>query len=192
MNRIATKPAARPAASGQPRPTEAPGGASLPGAADPAAVAGRDMALDVLLEGFELRDVVSHLLRRAHFRAEEIFNERAGRFGLTPRQKALLIVAYRHPGANQSELAERIAIDRNTIAEMLSRMVKAGLLVRSKDPGDARSNRLYITPRGIGLLKEIMPVDRTVEHAVMETLPPEYRPLFVKCLKRMVGVDADE
>jgi DNA-binding MarR family transcriptional regulator len=156
-----------------------------------AAATAADPALDALLDGFDLAFVVSHLLRRAHFRAEEIFNERAGRMGVTPRQKALLIAVYRSPGANQSELAERIALDRNTFAEMLSRMVRAGMLVRDKDPADARSNRIFITAHGIEVLKEIMPIDRDVELAVVEPLPPEYRLLFVKCLRKMVGIDTD-
>ena len=155
------------------------------------AVVDRDVALDKVLEDFELVNVVSHLLRRAHFRAEEIFSQRAGHLGLTPRQKALLIAAYRMPGANQSELATQIALDRNTFAEMLTRMVAAGMLVRDRDPGDARAKRIFITRRGIDLLKEIMPIDKTVEAAVVDTLPLEYRPLFLKCLRLMVGVDND-
>ena len=155
------------------------------------AVVDRDVALDNALEHFELVNVVSHLLRRAHFRAEEIFSQRAGHLGLTPRQKALLIAAYRLPGANQSELATQIALDRNTFAEMLTRMVAAGMLVRDRDPGDARAKRIFITRRGIERLKEIMPIDKVVEAAVVDSLPLEYRPLFLKCLRLMVGVDND-
>ncbi len=156
----------------------------------PRRAVGRDPELDALLAGFELGHVVSHLLRRAHFRAEDIFSQRAGdRLGLTPRQKALLVTCYRNPGANQSALADLIAIDRNTFAEMLSRMVAAGLLVRSRDPDDARSNRVHITRAGVEMLKAIMPIDPLIEEAVVAPLPPEYRPLFLKCLRLMVGLD---
>jgi DNA-binding MarR family transcriptional regulator len=151
-------------------------------------VAKPDPELDQLLTGFELTDIASHLLRRAHFRAEELFAAEIGDLGLTPRQKALLIVAYRHPGSNQGDLADRIAVDRNTFAEMLARMVKSGLLRRSPDPEDGRAKRVFITIRGIELLKRVMPLDRRVEEQVMAPLSPEYRPLFLKCLRMMVGV----
>jgi DNA-binding MarR family transcriptional regulator len=151
----------------------------------------KDAELDRLLQGFELGNIVSHLLRRAHFRAEEIFSQQAGeRLKLTPRQKALLVSCYRNPGSNQSALAERIALDPNTAAEMVSRMVRTGLLVRSRDPDDARSNRVHITASGIRMLKAIMPVDPVIESLVVEPLPPEYRPLFLKCLRLMVGLGA--
>lgn len=149
-----------------------------------------DAELDAMLAHFELSNIVSHLLRRAHFRAEEIFAQQAGdRLKLTPRQKALLISCYRHPGANQSALAAHVAIDRNTVAEMVSRMVRTGLLSRSRNPNDARSNRVRITGDGIRMLKAIMPIDPLIETAVVEPLPGEYRPLFLKCLRLMVGLD---
>ncbi len=147
-----------------------------------------DPELEALLDGFELTYIASHLLRRAHFRAEELFAAEIGDLGLTPRQKALLIVAYRHPGSNQGDLADRIAVDRNTFAEMLARMVKSGLLRRATDPEDRRAKRVFITRRGIDLLKQVMPLDRRVEDQVIAPLPPEYRPLFLKCLRMMVGI----
>ena len=175
------------------RPAEAPLPSEvevLPGTGRRQVEARRDGELDALLEGFELGQIVSHLLRRAHFRAEEIFAEQAGeRLGLTPRQKALLISCYRYPGSNQSAIAERIVLDRNTVAEMVSRMVRTGLLVRSRDPEDARSNRVHITTKGIRMLKAIMPIDPLIEARVVEPLPPEYRPLFLKCLRLMAGLE---
>jgi DNA-binding MarR family transcriptional regulator len=150
----------------------------------------RDARLDALLADFELTRIVSHLLRRAHFRAEDIFVEQAGSVGMTPRQKALLITAYQRPGASQSEIAEAIAIDPNTVAEMVSRMVRAGLLRRRRAPDDARANQLFVTRVGIDALMRVMPLDRRVERLVIAPLPPEYRPLFAKCLRLMLGMDS--
>ena len=142
-----------------------------------------------IIDEFVLTNVVSHLLRRAHFRAEDLFAEEFGRDGLTPRQKALLITVYQHPGANQNELAERIALDRNSFAEMLNRMVAVGYVERRKARGDARAYEITITPKGIELLLEILPRDVNVETRVIEPLPEEYRPLFIKCLRIMAGLE---
>jgi DNA-binding MarR family transcriptional regulator len=141
------------------------------------------------LERFDLTDIVSHLLRRAHFRAEEIFNEELGASGLTPRQKALLITAYQNPGANQNELAEKIAIDRNSFAEMLARMVARGYVCRARSRDDARAYEITITDKGIRAVEDVLPGDAEVEKRIMELLPPELRPLFIKCLKIMVGLE---
>jgi len=141
------------------------------------------------LERFVLTDIVSHLLRRAHFRAEEIFNQELGSSGLTPRQKALLITAYQNPGANQNELAEKIAIDRNSFAEMLARLVARGYVRRGRSRDDGRAYEIHITDKGIRAAEEVLPGDALVEKRIMEPLPEELRPLFVKCLKIMVGLE---
>jgi len=141
------------------------------------------------LERFVLTDIVSHLLRRAHFRAEEIFNQELGSSGLTPRQKALLITAYQNPGANQNELAEKIAIDRNSFAEMLARLVARGYVRRGRSREDGRAYAITITDKGIRAAEEVLPGDALVEKRIMEPLPEELRPLFVKCLKIMVGLE---
>lgn len=148
-----------------------------------------DVELDRLLADFELTRIASHLLRRAHFRAEEIFSSQAGHLGLTPRQKALLIAAYRHPDANQSELAAMIAIDANTLAEMVSRMVRDGLLERSRDPRDGRAKRLRVTALAIDRLKLLMPLDVEVERQVLAPVSAARRTILVDCLRQMLQID---
>ncbi len=142
-----------------------------------------------MLHGFDLSANVSHLLRRAHFRAEEIYSSQVGRNGLTPRQKALLVMSYRFPGSNQSELAKKIAIDRNSFTEMLARLVKSGFLSRRKAAEDGRANQIFITRRGISALKRVMPVDWIVEDAVVAPLPLHLRPAFIKALHQMLDID---
>lgn len=141
------------------------------------------------IDDFVLTDVVSHLLRRAHFRAENIFTEAFAPTGLTPRQKALLIIALQHPGASQNELAERIAIDRNSFAEMVKRLVARGLMRRERSEADARAWSLTITERGERLLEQVMPRDAEVEELIIAPLPEELRPVFVRCLKILAGLE---
>ena len=144
-----------------------------------------------LADRFVLTEVVSHLLRRAHFRAEALFDAELGRLGLTPRQKALLVMAHQHPGETQNQLAERVALDRASFAEMLRRMTARGLLKRVAAQGDRRAYAIFITPRGEALMRRIMPLDQQVEDRVIAPLPPEYRPLFLKCLRLMIGLEPE-
>jgi hypothetical protein len=51
-----------------------------------------------LLDGFRLEDVGSHLMRRAHFMAEELFSQEFASESMTPRQKAALITSTSSPG----------------------------------------------------------------------------------------------
>ncbi|MDX3904345.1 MAG: MarR family winged helix-turn-helix transcriptional regulator [Pigmentiphaga sp.] len=141
-----------------------------------------------VVQAFELTDVVSHLLRRAHFRAEALFMQAFQDEDLTPRQKALLITVCKHPGATQNQLAEDIALDRNSLADMINRLVRKGYLQRRRSADDKRAYAVYITEAGVDLLERVLPRDKDVEEAIIAVLPPEYRALFIKCLKLMAGV----
>jgi DNA-binding MarR family transcriptional regulator len=140
-----------------------------------------------ILEDFRLEDVASHLLRRAHFFAEDLFAQEFTGESLTPRQKAALISIYQHPGQNQKTLAERLFMDHNTVAEMIARLVGAGLLSRINAKEDKRAYQLSLTQSGALLLNKIMPRDMEVERRLLERLPEEYRPLFLKCLRLIIA-----
>jgi DNA-binding MarR family transcriptional regulator len=139
-----------------------------------------------LLDEFRLEDVASHLLRRAHFLAEDLFAQEFGDESLTPRQKAAMIIVYQQPGLNQNALADRLFMDRNTVAEMVKRLVTTGLLRRHAARDDQRAYELFLAPAGGALLDRVMPRDANVERRVLDKLPEEYRPLFVKCLRLLV------
>lgn len=142
-----------------------------------------------LVDQFHLEEVASHLLRRAHFMAEELFNAEFSAEGITPRQKAALVVVFQHPGLTQNALAGHLFMDRNTVAEMVKRLCANGLLKRTSAKADQRAYQLYLTPAGADLLDRVLPRDFEVERKLLERLPEEYRPLFLKCLKLMVVPD---
>jgi DNA-binding MarR family transcriptional regulator len=145
-----------------------------------------DAPVRELLERFRLEDVGSHLLRRAHFLAEELFSHEFAAESITPRQKAALVMIYQHPGLNQNSLADRLFMDRNTVAEMVRRLAANGLIRRLPASDDQRAYGLFLAPAGAEMLNRVMPRDARVEQQVLERLPEEYRPLFVKCLRLII------
>lgn len=140
-----------------------------------------------LLDQFDLQNVCSHLLRRAHFVAEERFAQVFAGEQITPRQKAALIIVYQRPGLNQNALADELAMDRNTVAEMVKRLITTQLLRRSRAENDKRAYQLYLTADGARLLDRVILQDHKLEHELLETLPAEYRPLFIKCLRLLIN-----
>lgn len=148
----------------------------------------REPAKDVI-GSFRLTDSASHLLRRAHFRAENLYSARLGDRGLTPRQKALLVAAYQNPGSTLNTLADAVVLDRQTVAEMVHRLVVRGLLERSRSTDDRRAYSIWISAAGTQLLLEVLPDDEAIEEQILDPLPPEVRPLFMKCLRLMVAED---
>lgn len=145
--------------------------------------------VQTILRDFQLIDVPSHLLRRAHFKAEEIFANTFADEDITPRQKAALVLLYQSPGLSQRALSERLAMDQNTVAEMVRRMRRHGLIERRPCGEDARAYQLRLAPAGIALLDRVMPRDASVEAQLLGRLPEEYRGIFIKCLKLIAEVD---
>ena len=124
-----------------------------------------------MLDRFRLEDVVSHLLRRAHFAAEERFAREFADEQITPRQKATLIAVYQRPGLSQNMLAEHLFMDRNTVAEMVTRLVARRLLERRPSPGDRRAHELFLAPDGAAMLNRVIPRDASIERAILQALP---------------------
>lgn len=139
-----------------------------------------------ILDHFRLGDVLSHLLRRAHFLAEEVFAGEFATESITPRQKATLVILYQSPGLSQNALADRLFMDRNTVAEMVRRLVSTGLVHRAPAKDDQRAYELFLADAGAKLLNTVIPRDVDVERRLAERIPPEYRPLFVKCLRLLI------
>lgn len=144
------------------------------------------------LREFDLTHVASHLLRRAHFRAEALFAQAFPDEDLTPRQKALLITVYQNPCATQNRVAELIALDRNSFAEMIARMSAKGYVRRTRSAEDGRAYALEITDEGMALLARVLPRDAQVEAQVLAPIPEELRPMFLRCLRLMAGLESPE
>lgn len=142
-----------------------------------------------LVDMFHLEDITSHLLRRAHFMAEEMFTDEFSTESITPRQKAALVVVAQHPGLTQNALAAHLFMDRNTVADMVKRLCANGMLARVRDQEDQRAYQLHLATAGAELLDRVLPRDAEVERKLLERLPEEYRPLFLKCLKLIVAPD---
>src|SRR5438552_17838322 len=92
------------------------------------------------IRSFALQDAPGHLLRGWHQRSEELFTAAVGSDGPTRQQIALLVTACQHPEASQAELVSLTGIDKNTLAEMIGRLTRRGLLERRRGAHDARTN----------------------------------------------------
>lgn len=67
---------------------------------------------------------------------------------ITPPQFAVLNGLAEEPERDQRTLAERVALDRSTAADVVARLVRRGLVERTKDSADGRRNLLRLTESG--------------------------------------------
>lgn len=131
---------------------------------------------------FSLVDAPGHLLRRAQQYAFDIYAREVGGDGLTPRQFAVLLTVDQNEGLSQTDLVRLTGIDRSTLADMISRLIKRDLLVRRRTEMDARANAVRITAAGRRALKAALPGVRRAEAHVLDPLRSGRRRDFVNSL----------
>jgi MarR family transcriptional regulator, transcriptional regulator for hemolysin len=82
-------------------------------------------------------------------------DHKAGQFGVTRAQWAVLVRLDRFEGLKQSELAEMLDLQPITLTRLLDRLAECGLIERRPDPNDRRAKLLYLTPKAKPLLDQL-------------------------------------
>ena len=127
-----------------------------------------------------------HLLHRAGQCAGDIFQNEMIDGGLTPRQFAVLYTVAHNEGLSQTNLVERTGIDRSTLADIIRRMLKKGLLQRRRTKEDARAYAVKLTEEGWRMLKSAEPLARKVDDKILAVLTSQERDRFVQDLNKIV------
>lgn len=127
-----------------------------------------------------------HLLHRAGQCASEVFQTELGSDDLTPRQYAILLTVAQNEGVSQTQLVELTGIDRSTLADVVRRMLKKGLLQRRRTRDDARAYAVKLTEEGARVLKTHDPLARKVDERILSSLPPQQRERFLQDLNAIV------
>jgi len=82
-------------------------------------------------------------------------DHKAGQFGITRAQWAVLARLDRFEGLKQSELAEMLDLQPITLTRLLDRLSDSGLIERRSDPNDRRAKRLFLTAAARPLLERL-------------------------------------
>lgn len=127
-----------------------------------------------------------HLLHRAGQGAAEVFQKEFDSGDLTARQFAVLLTVSQHQGLSQTHLVDRTGIDRSTLADIVRRMMKKGLLQRRRTRNDARAYSVKLTENGAKLLKAADPQTRRVDEKILAALPAMQRERFMQDLNAIV------
>ncbi|ASQ94525.1 MarR family transcriptional regulator [Streptomyces sp. 11-1-2] len=79
---------------------------------------------------------------------------------ITSPQFAVVNALTEKPEIDQRTLSEHVHLDRSTIADLVARLARRGLLERVRDPNDGRRNVLRLTEEGARVHRKL--VTRTV------------------------------
>lgn len=96
----------------------------------------------------EIRNIVGFHIRLAHGAVYRHFTETFQDIDLTQKQVSVLWLIDDHPDIAQTDLAQRMRMDRATTMAIVNRLQARGYLVRGKSPSDGRKQTLNLTDKG--------------------------------------------
>ena len=127
-----------------------------------------------------------HLIRRAHQLAVGIFHETHGR-QITPVQYAILRALQDTPGIDQVTLADRVALDTSTTADIAARLDAKGWIVRELLP--RRQRALRLTAEGEAVLADMLPRVAPMYAQLLDALEPAEQDEFLRLLRKFVHLN---
>jgi DNA-binding MarR family transcriptional regulator len=116
---------------------------------------------------------IIHLLHRASQRASEIFALETRDFDLTARQYAVITTVAQHEGLSQTDLVRLTGIDRSTLADVVHRLLRRGIIRRERTLEDGRAYAVSLSAEGWELLEAIKPHARRADRSVLSGLGEE-------------------
>lgn len=96
----------------------------------------------------EIDDIVGFHIRLAHGTVYRHFTETFTDLGLTQKQVSVLWLVADHPGIAQTELSQRLQLDRATVMAIVNRLQDRGYVVRGASATDRRKQTLHLSAAG--------------------------------------------
>jgi MarR family transcriptional regulator for hemolysin len=121
------------------------------------------------------------LLRRAWYSLNQAFRRRVAHLGITPDQFTVLrtLLEGDPQGLTQRELAHTMSSDPNTVASLVERMEKAGLIERAEHERDRRAHRIRVLALGKRKFEKARVVAVALQSEALSGLPESRREIFL-------------
>jgi DNA-binding MarR family transcriptional regulator len=105
---------------------------------------------------------------------------------LTPLEYAVLAILSDEPDIDQSGVAARIGVDRNTSSVLVTQLERRELIARRVNGADRRAWLLRLTKRGDELHERVRPAMRADQRRLLDALAPAERERFLDQLVRII------
>lgn len=105
---------------------------------------------------------------------------------VSPGRAGMLFLIEANPGVTQSRLAHAVRLDRSTLVGVLHELEARGLVERRRGE-DRRTNGLWLTRSGRGLLARLKRRIQAHERRVAGHLTPAERAQLLELLKKLAG-----
>lgn len=114
-----------------------------------------------------------------------ILNQRLSKYGMTTGLAPFLLSIETSPGVAMINLSRELFIDKATTTKAVTRLIRGGFIEKVADPADKRSFKLYITPKGRDICREVQEEASTFREEILEGCSQEDYKTTLKVLDRV-------
>lgn len=129
----------------------------------------------------------THLFHRVLQCANSVCEAEQKDADLTLRQVSVLLTVARNEGLSQTGIVERTGIDRSTLADIVRRLQRKGLLRRRRTRQDARAYAVNLTDQGQRSMRVAESLMQRVDERILGALSPKERDRFMAGLHGILG-----
>jgi DNA-binding MarR family transcriptional regulator len=126
------------------------------------------------------------LIRRLHQLHCSLFIEETRGYDITPVQYSLMTALAARGELEQNGLALEIGLERSSVAEVVPRLQRRGLLKRRRSPDDGRVRLIRLTRKGGVLLRRMAVAVQRAHDRTIDQLGKRDRDWFLLQLIRLV------
>jgi DNA-binding MarR family transcriptional regulator len=129
-------------------------------------------------------------LRGAYLTFHRFGDTFVNQFGVSADQFVVMSLLAEAEGVTQRVIVTRAFSDANTIGEMLRRLERKDLVRREDHPNDGRARRVFLTPQGRALQRQIWECWQGYLRRIDRIYSPEELHTLKKLLERIPGAVA--
>jgi DNA-binding MarR family transcriptional regulator len=133
----------------------------------------------------EIRSIVGFHIRLAHGATYRHFTETFSHIDLTQKQVSVLWLVDDHPDIAQTDLAQRMRMDRATTMAIVNRLQDRGYLVRGASLTDRRKQTLNLTDAGRAALVQAKEAIREHERWLKSRFTDKEIDVLIEMLTRI-------
>jgi len=134
----------------------------------------------------DLGNYLPYLINRVGFAMVEGFTADAlKQHGLSIDMWRVLAALSNNGGQRQVDLSSMTSIDVSTMSRLVSRLIRAGLVSRSRSEKSSREVVVELSPKGRALVARLIPIANRLEQIASAGLSPKELAVVKRLLARM-------
>jgi MarR family transcriptional regulator, organic hydroperoxide resistance regulator len=136
----------------------------------------------------DLGDYLPYLVNRVGtIIAEQFGNEALAPHGLSIAMWRVMAVLAANGSQRQIDIADLTSIDASTLSRLVTRLVRIGLVTRTRSANSNREVAVQLSAKGSALVSTLIPMARQYEADAVAGLAREDLLVVKRCLRRIYG-----